>query len=883
MKLLHAALLAGLAFMLSCTGNKVAGTVSDTDTGIMAMLCNLDGTPAVGAVVKFFKPENTVCEYNVTTDTNGRYPTKGLAKGLYNIWAEKDSLVAFQYSTFISDDTNYIHQDTLRQPGSISGTVGVQPTTDSRTVTVQVLGTEVYSGVDEYGNFTLKRLAEGEYSIRLTTTEPDYSPTFSLIRVTRGKSDTLSTIIELTYTGIPVVLGLFAFYDTLNGLVTVHWQKATYKNLQDFVIYKDTFDAVTYSKEPIAARSDTFFTDQVFNRALAMGAHSFSDTNDYHLKYRVAIRSTTNKIGSTYRYVDITAASPTKVAATFTFSSYHIAKELKIDSASINDPVLFLVQATNPTRPLKQIVWADIQTGNVVRTRTLDTVATRCEDTISCQWSQLGRKGLECTATDNAGTSWKDTAYVSIVKDAPKIKLSTAVSMVSIYDSIKYSIQDSDFFGKIVKYEIGQAGYSATFKPISGVDSFYTSHGIPDNGFYLAVRVTDDDGNTAQDSVLVRVIQDPPTVVLDTGRIIEIGKEITLTTDVRQFFGKIVAYKMDFEGDSIWDDTGSVLHSFDHTYSKGGVYRPVLQVTDDDGNVTAGKGRILVATLVPTSTTSPSIWTYDKSPYYIQGNFNSPYAITIEPGVEIRLSDGRTANFGGALRAIGTKEQPILFTTTYDSIGLNNSRKIVYESTEPLLLDSNGQYISGSVMEHCILKNMPFHINNYASLYMSQCTIKDNYYFGINNYGHLYLINSEIIENRGVGLTLAEASSNCGISEAWIRNCTIARNNAEGIKTNHVGAVNLTYCNITENKGDGISVGTICGISMSNCNVFNNLGFQIRRSYSGDIHVDQNYWGTNDELKMRDLIYDKNDDQRSGEVFFSPILTSPVPDVGPKH
>ena len=317
------------ALLLLCMKTPMqTGTGSETDT---AMIYNPDYTPAVGAVVRFFVATDSTraIAYQTTTDTKGRYSTKGLAKGMYNMLAysaksltkgapkmlaANDSLIAYQDSILVLSDTVLVNPDTLEKPGLITGIIGLQPNHDPRTATVQVLGTDLYSNVDANGRFTLAPVARGSYNLRLVTTLADYTPTYKTIYTVGQKKDTLSDTLWLLYTGIPVVTGLAASYDTVNGVVHLSWNKAAYRDFQEYLIFRGAYDSIVLSTNPVAARSDTFFVDSVYKRNLVLEQFSFSDTNDYRFKYRVCVENNSGNRGSTYKYADIVAASPTKVS-----------------------------------------------------------------------------------------------------------------------------------------------------------------------------------------------------------------------------------------------------------------------------------------------------------------------------------------------------------------------------------------------------------------------------------------------------------------------------------------------------------------------------------------------------------------------------------------
>jgi hypothetical protein len=118
------------------------GVVDTTDTGI-SRIYNPDGTPAAAAKVSIFQTtDSTRTPVEVlTTDNNGAYSLPPVKSGAYNIWAEKGDLVAIQNSVQLSSSIKEVSNDTLGNPVTLTATVGLQPNSDPRTVTVQVLGT----------------------------------------------------------------------------------------------------------------------------------------------------------------------------------------------------------------------------------------------------------------------------------------------------------------------------------------------------------------------------------------------------------------------------------------------------------------------------------------------------------------------------------------------------------------------------------------------------------------------------------------------------------------------------------------------------------------------------------------------------------------------
>ena len=461
-------LLVPLFIIIGCSlDNKTTGTVDETDTGVVAMLFNPNGTPAVGANVKIFKvadaSKKPVSE--VISDKNGNYSVRGLSKGTYNVYAEKGSLVTFQDSIIVIEGTTFIEDDTLETPINLSGIVGLQANHDPRTVTVQVLGTDIYSNVNEDGYFTLNRMAKGDFSLKLSTTLDNYTATYKNITIDKNSSDTLPDTLWLIYTGIPVVDGLTRTYDTLNGVVNLSWNATKYRDFQDYLIYHDYFDSVKVSSTPIAFTKDTVFQDSIFDKRKSSEKFSFSDSNDYHFKYRVIIRNNSQEKGLSYKYVEVIAVSPVKVKTEFSVVPYHKVKGFISDSSSINDSIQFLINLPNQTRKLREIKYTELESGSIVRLVAIDSLQ-QLKDTLYHKWGTTGQKKIEISVKDLVGTVWKDTITFKIIDDFPTVKIANSqiifnretVLHANVNDrfgsikSIEWKIGNSKQFCKILKF-----------------------------------------------------------------------------------------------------------------------------------------------------------------------------------------------------------------------------------------------------------------------------------------------------------------------------------------------------------------------------------------------------------------------------------------------
>lgn len=201
------------------------GTSDETIVRTGAIVYEQDGTtPAVGAIVKVFKPDAIDGQLSSIkiTDRNGRYTLDDVQPGLFNIWVEKDSMVTFRDSVCISNDEQNLLIDTLDCASSLSGYTALQPLYDPRSVTIQVLGTDkIIDEVDANGHFILKGMPGGKFTLLLTCKYSEYVASTRHVMLSNCTNDTLNDTIKIVDTNLTLWAKKFNSLDQFSRNIAI--------------------------------------------------------------------------------------------------------------------------------------------------------------------------------------------------------------------------------------------------------------------------------------------------------------------------------------------------------------------------------------------------------------------------------------------------------------------------------------------------------------------------------------------------------------------------------------------------------------------------------------------------------------------------------------
>ncbi|MEO7426861.1 MAG: hypothetical protein ABI036_16865 [Fibrobacteria bacterium] len=491
---------------------------TEVENEVVGRLYLAGGKPAVGAKVRLYpvnwspKPDGMDAQgsYLTLTDAKGEFRLDSLKNGEYNILGSLDTLASYQDSLIVSGNTKTLDADTLGPPGSITGYIALQPNHLASTATVEILGTQYYTNVSETGEFRFSGLAAGAYSIRVSTTLPQYTQLYSGFRIRTGSTDTLADTLRMAFTGIPVITGLRVDYDTLNGVARVSWSPVKYALLQDYALFRDNAQYTDLSPLPIVRLRDTVYRDTLFPRGGGGYAALQDDSFSLNVEYRVKARNISDDLGANFRFVALHAPSPAWVRTFLDLELLDTTDGVfsRMDSARV------VLRYRNKTRSNDSLAWFPGSGNTPIRVRA--DLGFIGEDTlVFATAAKSGPAYIKVVMKDEAGSKWETTLSYSVIDDKP-IVFAGRDSIVSAGLACQLRGSATQRFGSISKWEwdIGNRG---SFIRTSGPDTIITMPAILQKNFQCVLRATDDDGFIGLDTISFTVTSSLPLAFPERG------------------------------------------------------------------------------------------------------------------------------------------------------------------------------------------------------------------------------------------------------------------------------------------------------------------------------------------------------------------------------
>ncbi len=235
--------------------------------------------------------------------------------------------------------------------------------------------------------------------------------------------------------------------------------------------------------------------------------------------------------------------------------------------------------------------------------------------------------------------------------------------------------------------------------------------------------------------------------------------------------------------------------------------------------------------------------TWNAYTYYVMENMNvgrhiswdpNHCRLTLMPGTTIKVAQGRRISIAvddycGELYAVGTKEQPILFTSINGEVGGWNG--MVFPGR------SDDYENPSSLLKHCI-----FEKGNEYNLFIT-------------------------------GTTLPE-----------IEDCLFQQSNQFGLRIANEYCQTIKNTVIKDNASHGIYITdntpfTLGGAPEYACSIYNNGGYGVYQDGYTNIDMSCNFWGNISYKYIDDnFIYDKKDNASKGSITYEPVSWFPMED-----
>lgn len=283
MSILRVLLLLSLVLLFSCSDDNSAGTISETDVGIIGHIVNDNGAPVANVQVIAYSVSDSVQGEPVDTsftDNSGRYHFDTLVSGVYSLEGSK-KIDTLTYTALVDqidyDSAFYVDTffdagiDTLFAPGAVSGTVLLEGTTYYLGIDVFIPGTSFIGKSDTTGNFTISGIPKGT-SYQLAYMFPGYETAFSKSFAVKENDTTIlidTTTLQFIATQTPPPPGgVTASFNAATKAVTISWDTVSHPNLGGFIVYKKDSSESAQEPSPISGSEllkGTSFVEKIAN------------------------------------------------------------------------------------------------------------------------------------------------------------------------------------------------------------------------------------------------------------------------------------------------------------------------------------------------------------------------------------------------------------------------------------------------------------------------------------------------------------------------------------------------------------------------------------------------------------------------------------------
>ena len=208
--------------------------------------------------------------------------------------------------------------------------------------------------------------------------------------------------------------------------------------------------------------------------------------------------------------------------------------------------------------------------------------------------------------SDPDGASDVAAVTIEVVNRPPTTSIAATPAAPLSGDEVTFTATAADPDGTIASYAWDLDGDGVFADAVEGPSGDRATKRFPLPGTYeVGVRVRDDDGAVAEDTLAIEVGNRPPTASFTFAPSLVVrGEPVTFTASANDPEGRIDRVRWDFGGDGTFEQEGlTATHKFPSTRTP---LRVDLVVTDQDGGSVVATATIIPGNLTPTATVAAS-------------------------------------------------------------------------------------------------------------------------------------------------------------------------------------------------------------------------------------------------------------------------------------
>jgi hypothetical protein len=519
-------------------------------------------TPAQGATVRLYQAylNNTggaPALDSTSTDRTGLYRFDSLAEGIYSVEGKQvdgqDTL--FMYRPMVifiaSKDIGY---DTLQLPGSIKGRVVVSGE-NVKNITCYIPGTSYIAITDSTGSFRITGIPAGTYPLSFTSAKFNDTTVYGLNVLPNIETDIGNIVLVLDRSkNEHDVWGVF---DT-----TTDYRKV--RRLEARV-----------SGDNIPADSPRVYSLDWRSDVAGYSGFIYLPTNGLFWKVAVWVYDSLDHRMGAFQ-IPINRSSGDIQFPSFGPCNGIPVVVLNDTIVSINDSVrLYPIITKLADDSIVSWAWDIGNTG---------TFITSAQDTMIIAPNDSAELACVFRVTDIFGNRATAVTHIAVVKDPPVATVGGDTT-VSINDSFTVRGSGTDRYGKVVNYRYDTNGDGLFEDSTTSSGAKRAKARSSPGTVHVILQVEDDDGNNTNDTMVLRVILDPPKANAGKDTTVNPADSFSVHCSGSDVYGSIVKYRLDPDNDGVFEDSST---------SPGdrrlmaplteGNYAVVLQVEDDDGN-----------------------------------------------------------------------------------------------------------------------------------------------------------------------------------------------------------------------------------------------------------------------------------------------------------